>query len=103
MTNADLVRVALEEHLDEVIETLMPLMAHLGSNEEWSMEDNFSTTESIAALAGVIGLPNAGDQSPQEIAFWREVADEVGVDYEVDTSIGGPTLGSSMYDWGAMG
>lgn len=100
MTNADQVREALEEHSDQVFETLIPLMAHLGSNEEWSMEDNFSTTESIAALAGVIGLPNAGDQSPQEVAFWREVADEVGVDYEVDETIG---AGSAMYDWGAMG
>lgn len=64
---------ALVAHSDEVFETVLDLMAHLGARVEWSMEDNFSTTEEIARLATRIGLPSAGDQSQEDLEFWGQI------------------------------
>lgn len=63
----------LEEHSGKVLGLVATLMANLGSKQEWSMEDNFYTTESIAELADRVGLPSAGNQSDEDIAFWQKV------------------------------
>jgi hypothetical protein len=75
------VKEALVKHSDEVAEALVPVLAMLGAHAEWSMEHNFTATETVAKLSRTIGLPDAFDQERAELSFWREVADEVGVYY----------------------
>lgn len=73
------VKEALVKHSDEVAEALVPVLAMLGAHAEWSMEHNFTATETVAKLSRTIGLPDAFDQEDGELSFWREVADEANV------------------------
>lgn len=70
---------ALRNASEHVISTVASLIVHLGSKIEWSMEDNFTTTETIAALAKEVGLPDAGDQDAEELEFWRKEARKRGI------------------------
>lgn len=89
--NIMVVRNAIMEHSYEVARTLADLMVALGAQTEWTMEDNFQTTEEIARLAERIGLPSAGDQSAEDLAFWRPIAAERGIYVpDEDQTIGGP-------------
>lgn len=96
--NRDRVLRALRENENAVHNTLLGLMAHLGAREEWSMEDNVATTETIAALAGQVGLPSAGDQSGEDLAFWRSLDPEYEPDDDVapwQTDLHTPTTGAT--------
>lgn len=61
---------ALRAHADDVLPALARRIAHLGARSEWSMEDNFTTTEWVAGLAGQVGLPAAGDQTDDALEFY---------------------------------
>lgn len=63
---------AINEHPFKVAYTLAALIINLGSKAEWSMEDNYYTTEAIAQLAVRIGLPRAHDQTAVALEFYRE-------------------------------
>ncbi len=53
----------------------------LGAKTEWSMEDNFGTTESLVALTRFYaGIPGAGDQDDEELEFWGRAAEQAGWD-----------------------
>lgn len=78
------VREVLRDHIEDLVSEVALDLVALGSKAEWSMEDNFATTEGIARLADVVGLPSAGDQSDSDLAFWREIADAIGFDYPSD-------------------
>jgi hypothetical protein len=75
--NIEVVRQAIAENADTVAKELTVLMAYLGASREWSMDDNFQTTAAIAQLADTIGLPSAGDQSDEHLAFWQGVVREI--------------------------
>lgn len=80
------VRDRLAAESEQVIDTVASLMLALGAKTEWSMDDNFQTTEAIAALADTVGLPSAGDQSEDDLKFWGTIALHQGydTDYEPD-------------------
>jgi hypothetical protein len=50
----------------------------LGSKEEWSMEDNFETTEGIARVIRALTGVKAGNQDEDDLAAWREIARKFG-------------------------
>lgn len=87
----DAVLKAMRPHADAVLGTVAMLLANLGSKSEWSMDDNFYTTESIAELADVIGLPSVGNQKRDDLIFWNTVngSDFYDEDTERDFTIGG--------------
>ena len=70
---------ALAQNSEHVFAVVAALMANLGSKPEWDMEDNFETTEAIAALAEQVGLPHAGDQGAAALRFWRQEGRERGL------------------------
>jgi len=76
------VKTALRENIEKVISEVASSIISLGSCKEWSMEQNFCTTEGIATLADRVGLPSAGDQSAEELIFWRTIADAVGIEHD---------------------
>lgn len=78
MSNPNLDRIveAINDHPFKVAHTLAALLIHLGSKEEWSNDDNWYTTETIAGLAQRIGLPRASDQGEDALRFYREAGDE---------------------------
>lgn len=79
---------AVKANIDTLAPALVRLMANLGSQSEWSMEDNFHTTETLAALAGQITGYAAGDQSREDLVFWAKVGGydlaDLGLDDEED-------------------
>lgn len=86
MGNYDLIKQALRDNSDDVIETVAHLIVMLGAKYEWDMEDNFHTTETIAGLSQHVVLPQAFNQGDDEIAFYGPIANELGydTDYEID-------------------
>lgn len=91
MSNLDIIKAALRANIDNVIDHLADDIAILGSKEEWSLEDNFCTTEGIAGMAGAYGLPSANSQPADALKFYRAAAlelgfgpDELGYDAEDD-------------------
>lgn len=82
MTNPTIedVKAALRENVEKVLDEVATSLAALGSQREWSMEDNFQTTEGIAMLADRCGLPSAGDQSGEDLSFWVTVARSIGLE-----------------------
>jgi hypothetical protein len=57
------------------------IAAMLGSAEEW---DSNSITEDISRMAKILGVPsvsNTHEDDSVEIAFWRGVANRIGVGY----------------------
>lgn len=86
------VKAALRDNMETVIDEVATSIIVLGAKPEWDMEDNFLTTEGIARLAADSGLPSAGDQSDEDLAFWREVAVAAGLfdPTDFDDVIGGP-------------
>jgi hypothetical protein len=96
MSNFEKIKSALRQNVEAVINEVAVDLAHLGSKPEWDMEDNFMTTEGIVALADRFGLPRAGDQDDEGLAFYRAAAAEIGLgpydddeDYR-DGAIGAP-------------
>ena len=67
----------------ELAEWIAPLIVKLGAKHEWSMDDNFETTETVASFAGSIDLPEAGDQSEDALRFWVAIAEAEGWDHDV--------------------
>ena len=86
MSEFDQIRAALESHADLVITRVALTLADLGSKREWSLEDNFGTAEEIVGIATEVGLPSAGDQTEEALAFYRAAAKELGFDVEEDES-----------------
>lgn len=80
----DAVRAALAAHSEAVIDTVARILVPLGATKEWTMEDNFHATETIAELAAKVGLPPATVQDPEPHRWWAVVAHETGdyTDYE---------------------
>lgn len=78
------VKTALRENIESVIGEVAASLIRLGARREWSMDDNFTTTEGIAALADRCGLPSAGDQSDEDIAFWAPLANRLGFPFDED-------------------
>lgn len=76
------VKTALRENIEKVISEVASSLIMLGSNFEWSLEHNFAVTEGIAMLADRVGLPGAGDQSDDDLVFWRSLADRLGIDHD---------------------
>ncbi|NUS02019.1 MAG: hypothetical protein HOV97_05580 [Nonomuraea sp.] len=76
--NYDRIVKALTENADDVIEFVAERLAVLGSKSEWSMDDNFTTTEGLAGLARGAGLPAAGDQDDEGLAFYEAAAEHLG-------------------------
>lgn len=70
----------IRDNVDTVAPVLAALMANLGGRREWSMEDNFHTTERIAELAGQITGHSAGHMSDDDLRYWHPVAIEAGFD-----------------------
>ena len=60
--------------------------AYLNSKDEWSMDDNFNTTEGIVLEASVIAGTDPIDPEAQEA--WREIAAAFGHDVG-DEGLGG--------------
>lgn len=90
MRKIDIVKEALAQNADHVFDSVAALIVNLGAKPEWSMGDNFATTEGLAGLASEVGLPEAGDQSDEALLFWRAIADEEDIYYPEDDVIGGP-------------
>ena len=81
------VKEVLREHMEDVLSEVAQTLVALGSKTEWSMEDNFLTTEGIARLADTVGLPKAGDQDAEALGFWRTIADQLGFDYDDENDV----------------
>lgn len=64
------IETALRENIEKVVAGLAQHIAHLGARLEWSMDDNFGTTEWVAGLAERCGLPPAGDQDDEALEFY---------------------------------
>ena len=80
---------ALKAHSEAVFEVIAAHMAALNGKSEWSMEDNFLTTESIAALAIEVGLPapvNCFEETTED-HFWIKVAQEYGYEHDLEDEI----------------
>jgi len=75
----DIVRQSLRDNIEQVIEHVAIDIVVLGAKREWSMEDNFSTTEDIAGLGELVPMPAAVDASEAWIAFCRAAAEEIGL------------------------
>lgn len=73
---------AVKANIDSIAPEIASLMVMLGAKREWSMDDNFATTESIAALASAIGLPSAGDRVAADLRFWGPIAQALGYSYD---------------------
>lgn len=73
------VKTALRENIEKVISEVATSLIALGASREWTMEHNFTTTEGIAGLADRCGLPTAGNQSDDDLAYWRSLADRLGI------------------------
>lgn len=80
------VKAALVEHADAVLDHVADSMILLGSQLEWSMEDNFNVTEGIAGLATDVGLPCVGDQDEEALNFWSVLAADRGYRYDGEAS-----------------
>lgn len=78
----DDVKRRLAGETDLLVNTVAHLLVDLGSKEEWDMDLNRETTETIALLAAKIGLPSATDQAEEQLAVWRRIADAVGIDHD---------------------
>ena len=76
------VKAALRKNDDKVVNMVALALIALGSKSEWTMEDNFAVTESVAMLAKRCGLPDAANQSDEELAYWRALADDLGIDHD---------------------
>jgi hypothetical protein len=72
MTEAE-VKAHLLANPKAVVDTVVSIFKMLGSEFEWSMEHNFTTTETIARLADAYGLPSVGNQSDEDLKFWEEL------------------------------
>lgn len=59
-------------------------IAYLGSKAEWSMDDNFCTTEGLAALPEKYGLLAAHDQDVTELTFYGLAAKHLGYDVDLE-------------------
>lgn len=79
MNEYQVIRDALSRHSDRVIDLVAGRLAYLGAKTEWSADDNFDTTEDIARLAQQVGLPGAGDQTADGLAFFRAAAAHLGI------------------------
>ena len=79
---------ALKAHSEAVFEAIAVNMAALNGKSEWSMEDNFLTTESIAALAIEVGLPAPvnGFEETAEDHFWIKTAQEYSFSHDLEES-----------------
>ena len=84
MSNYQKIREALSAHAPQILDYVASNIAYLGAKMEWSMEDNFETTEGLVRLASQVGLPGAGSQTVEALAFYREAAVELGFDPEED-------------------
>lgn len=69
--NYSAVLAALDNHKHIVFAEIAERLITLGREEEWTMDDNFETTETVAGLARMCGLPRAGDQDDAALEFWR--------------------------------
>lgn len=85
------IRAALEANSANLFDSLAATIAFLGAQPEWSMDNNYDTTEWVASLPARYGLPSASDQTPEAVAFYRAASleagyssDEVGLDEEAD-------------------
>jgi hypothetical protein len=67
----------------------------LGAKSQWSMDDNYATTEGLAALAGVkYGLPAAGAQDDDDLRFYGEPALELGLEADLSDMTDDDTIGA---------
>lgn len=79
----DTVKAAIAARgVDNLAEFIASLIVPLGAKLEWSMEDNFGTTEAVADFAGVAGLPVAGGQDDDALRFWATIARDEGYEYD---------------------
>lgn len=75
---------ALTAEPERLIEWAADALILLGAKSEWSMEDNFGTTETLARLASAYGLPPAGDQDDEALRFYGEAAQALGYESDLD-------------------
>lgn len=73
----DVIAQALRAHSDEVFGFVASYLAMLGSKTEWSMDDNFDTTEGLVELGQRCGLPSGGDQSDDALLFYGTAAGSI--------------------------
>lgn len=73
---------ALRANPEPALEFLAERFVALGAKSEWSMDDNFNTTEGIADLASDYDLPRVGGQSDEDLAYWGHAAAALGYDYD---------------------
>lgn len=74
------IRAALAQQADFILDGLAHTLAYLGAKPEWSMEDNFETTEWVASLAAECGLPAASGQTAEALTLYRTAALAAGYD-----------------------
>lgn len=75
---------ALDEDPAPLIRWAAYNLIALGAKSEWDMDDNFHTTESLASLAEVYGLPSAGDQGEDALRFYGEAAKALGLRADIE-------------------
>lgn len=74
MDEYQMIRSALHAHADQALATVAMLLAHLGSKAEWTLDDSLDATEDLVRIAEQIGLPSAGDQTPEGLTFYSSAA-----------------------------
>lgn len=83
--NYEAVLGALRADSERVLEWAAEMICYLGSKDEWSMDDNFACTESLAALTGPTDLPDAYNQDAEALVFYGLAAQHLGYAVELDT------------------
>jgi hypothetical protein len=82
--NYEAVLTTLRDNAEDVLRHVAHGIIYLGSKVEWSMDDNFATTEGIAGLSDRFGIPAAHDQNDSELNFYRSAATHLGYAIEDD-------------------
>lgn len=81
MTHPNLQKIldALREDPEPLIEWAAYNLVALGAKSEWSMDDNFETTEGLAGLTRQYDLPHAFNQDQGALRFYGEAAETLGL------------------------
>lgn len=85
--NHEAVVAALRANPGPLVEWAAVRMIALGAKSEWSMEDNFCTTEGLAEMAGQYALPSVGNQTRDALRFYGLAAQSLYFDADIDDDL----------------